>query len=194
MCFQVQHEKLHDNARILGGQRQSQDEFERFVRPLALQSQMKLLCSKTASAKTAKERLARPLVAKDQFDAAEELLGPVKPGETPSLDSLKLRADIQIGKKKWDEAAATLKRAVALAPQDAKLHGGLGRVYLQQRDFKNAELELKNSLRIEPNSLGGWKDLSTTYYLAGNYPATLSVLDVTNPLVPQRVGTTLVVR
>ena len=127
---------------------------------------------------SAKERLARSLVAKDQFDAAEELIGPVKPGETPSLDSLKLRADIQIGKKEWDEAAATLKRAVTLAPQDAKLHGGLGRVYLQQRDFKNAELELKNSLRIEPNNLAGWKDLSTTYYLAGNYPATLSVLDV----------------
>lgn len=126
----------------------------------------------------AKERLARSLVAKDQFDAAEALIGPVKPGETPSLDLLRIRADIQIGQKKWDEAVATLKQAVALAPQDAKLHGGLGRVYLQQRDFKNSELELKNSLRIEPNNLAAWKDLSATYYLAGNYPATLSVLDV----------------
>ena len=126
----------------------------------------------------AKENLARSLVAKDQFDAAEALLGPEQPGVTPSIDSLKLRADIQIGQKRWDAAVATLKQAVTLSPQDAKLHGGLGRVYLQLRDFKNAEIELKNALRIDQSNLGFWKDLSSTYYLAGNYPATLAVLDV----------------
>jgi len=126
----------------------------------------------------AKENLARSLVARDQFDAAEALLGPEQPGVAPSIDSLKLRADIQIGQKKWDAAVATLKQAVTLAPQDAKLHGGLGRVYLQLRDFKNAELELKNALRTDQNNLGYWKDLSSTYYLAGNYSATLAVLDV----------------
>lgn len=126
----------------------------------------------------AKEHLAKSLVAKNQFDEAEALLGPPKPGETPSLDLLRLRADIQIGQEKWDAAIITLNQAVALAPQDAQLHGGLGRVYLQQRDLKNAELELKNSLRIESNNLAAWKDLSATYYLAGNYPGTLSVLDI----------------
>src|SRR5215475_13701723 len=104
----------------------------------------------------AKENLARALVAKNQFDEAEALLGPPQPNVAPTLESLQLRADIQIGQKKWDAAAATLKQAVALAPQDAKMHGGLGRVYLQLRDFKNAELELKNSLRIEPNNLASW--------------------------------------
>ncbi|HLK03671.1 MAG TPA: tetratricopeptide repeat protein [Candidatus Acidoferrum sp.] len=125
----------------------------------------------------AKENLARSLVAKDQFDAAEALLGPEQPGVAPTLDSLKLRADIQIGQKKWDAAATTLKQAVALAPKDAKLHGGLGRVYLQLRDFKNAELELKNAVRLDQNNVAYWKDLSSTFYLAGNYPGTLAVLD-----------------
>jgi Flp pilus assembly protein TadD len=123
----------------------------------------------------AKENIARSLVAKNQFDEAEALLGPLQPNAT--LDSLQLRADIQIGQKKWDAAANTLKQAIALAPQDAKLHGGLGRVYLQLRDFKNAELELKNALRLDQNNLGYWKDLSSTYYLSANYPATLAVLD-----------------
>jgi len=49
----------------------------------------------------AKENLARSLVAKDQFDAAEALLGPEQLGATPTVESLKLRADIQIGQKKW---------------------------------------------------------------------------------------------
>jgi len=71
-----------------------------------------------------------------------------------------------------------LQQAVALAPQDAKIHGGLGRVYLQLRDFQNAESELKTALRIDSSNLNFWKDLSTTYYLAGNYPATLAALDV----------------
>lgn len=126
----------------------------------------------------AKETLARALVAKDQFDAAEALLGPPQPNEAPTLDSLKLRADIQIGQKKWDASAVTLKQAIALAPQDAKLRGGLGRVYLQLRDFKNAETELKNAIRLDQNNLVYWKDLSSALYLAGNYPGTLAALDV----------------
>jgi len=126
----------------------------------------------------AKENLARALIAKNQFDEAEALLGPPQPNVTPALDSLLLRADIQIGQKKWDAAAATLKQAAALAPNDAKMHGGLGRVYLQLRDFKNAELELKNAIRLDNTNIAYWKDLSTTYYLAGNNAGTLAVLDV----------------
>jgi Flp pilus assembly protein TadD len=125
----------------------------------------------------AKERLARALVSQNQFEAAEALLDPAQPGAAPTLESLKLRADIQIGRKKWDAAALTLKQATALAPQDAKLHGGLGRVYMQLHDYQNAEVELKNAIRIEQNNLIYWKDLSATFYLAGNYPGTLSVQD-----------------
>src|SRR5258708_6931527 len=101
----------------------------------------------------AKERLAGSLVAQNQFDAAEALLGPDQPGTTPTLDSLKLRADIQIGQKKWNAAAVTLKQAVALAPQDAKMHGGLGRVYMQLHDYKNAEVELQNAAGLDQNNL-----------------------------------------
>lgn len=137
----------------------------------------------------AKENLARFLIAKNQFDEAEALLGAPQPNVTPTLDSLQLRADIQIGQKKWDAAAATLKQAVALAPQDAKMHGGLGRVYLQLRDFKNAELELKNAIRLDNANIAYWKDLSTTYYLAGNYAGTLAVLDIIAKVEKPTAGT-----
>lgn len=137
----------------------------------------------------AKENLARSLVAKNQFDEAEALLPPSQPNVAPSLDSLQIRADIQIGQKKWDAAAITLKQAIVLAPQDAKMHGGLGRVYLQLRDFKNAELELKNAIRIDNANIAYWKDLSTTYYLAGNYPGTLAVLDVVAKAEKPTAGT-----
>src|SRR5438874_1980844 len=137
----------------------------------------------------AKERLARSLVAQNQFDAAEALLGPDQPGATPMLDTLKLRADIQIGQKKWDAAAVTLKQAVALAPQDAKMRGGLGRVYMQLHDYKNAELELKNAVHLDQSNLTYWKDLGSTFYLAGNYPGTLAVLDAVAKVEKPSAGT-----
>jgi Flp pilus assembly protein TadD len=121
-------------------------------------------------------RMLRLMVAQGQFDAAVAEMD--KAGPSSSLDQLKLKADIEIGQKKYSEAVATLKQALALAPNDAKLHAGLGRVYLQTRDFPNAELELKAALQIDRNNLVYWKDLSSTYYLAGNYPATLAALDV----------------
>ena len=95
----------------------------------------------------------------------------------PSVESLKLRADIQIGQKKWKDAIATLQQAASLAPNDAQLHGGLGRTYLQVRDFPNAEKELKAAIQLDAKKVDYWKDLSTTYYLSKNYPATLAVLD-----------------
>jgi tetratricopeptide (TPR) repeat protein len=49
---------------------------------------------------------------------------------------------------------------------------------MQKRDFPAAEKELKSALQIEPNSLVVWKNLSSTYYLSKNYPATLATLDV----------------
>ena len=44
--------------------------------------------------------------------------------------------------------------------------------------FPAAERELKAALQIDPNRLDSWKDLSTNYYLAGNYLAALAALDV----------------
>jgi tetratricopeptide (TPR) repeat protein len=98
-------------------------------------------------------------------------------GGKSSVPSLKLRADIQIAQKKWKDAIATLQQAVALAPNDAQLRGGLGRTYLQVRDFANAEKELKAAIQLDAKKVDYWKDLSSTYYLSKNYPAALAVLD-----------------
>ena len=126
----------------------------------------------------ARERMVHLLVEQQQFDAALAELDKNTAGQTPSVETLKLKADIEIGQKKLDAAIATLKQALALAPNDAQLHGGLGRTYLQTRDFPDAEKELKAALQLDRNNLTYWKDLSSTFYLAGNYQATLTALDV----------------
>jgi len=125
----------------------------------------------------AREHLVHLLIANGKNDEALVELEKVEAGKTPSVESLKLRADVLIGQKNWDAAIAALKRAVALTPSDAQLRGGLGRTYLQRRDFANADKELKAAIQLDPKNLTYWKDLVSTSYLAGEYPATLALLD-----------------
>jgi Flp pilus assembly protein TadD len=124
----------------------------------------------------ARTRLVHLLMDGQQYDVVLAELDRADAGK-PSLESLKLRADVQIVQKKWEDAVATLRRAVALAPGDAQLHGGLGRTCMQVRDFANAEKELKMALQLDGKNVEYWKDLSSTYYLSKNYAATLAVLD-----------------
>ena len=121
-------------------------------------------------------RLIHLLMDQGQNDAALAELDRTDAG-SPSVESLKLRADIQVAQKKWTDAIATLDRAVALAPNDAQLRGGLGRTFLQVRDFPNAEKELKAAIDLDAKNIDYWKDLGSTYYLSKNYAATLVVLD-----------------
>jgi tetratricopeptide (TPR) repeat protein len=136
----------------------------------------------------ARARLIHLLVNDQEYDAALAELDRSDAGTRPSLDSLRLRADIQIAQKKFADAIVTLQQAIALAPHDAQLIGGLGRVYLQKRNFASAEKELKVALQIDRNNLVYWKDLSSTYYLSGNCPATLATLDVIAKAEPPASG------
>ena len=126
----------------------------------------------------AQSRVIHLLLEQKQYDAALAELDRVDAGKPATLDSLRSRADIQIAQKKWDDSIVTLRKAIALAPNDAQLHGGLGRVYMQKRDFPSAEKEIKAALQIDRNNLSYWKDLSSTYYLGGNFPATIATLDL----------------
>ena len=129
----------------------------------------------------ARGRLVHLLVEQQQYDAALAELNRAESGHgsdaAANLDSLRMRADIQIAQKKWDDSIVTLKKAIALSPGDAQLHGGLGRIYLQKRDFPDALKELKMALQLDGKNLAYWKDLSSSYYLSGDCPATLATLD-----------------
>ena len=125
----------------------------------------------------ARVRLIHLLVEQKENDEALAELNRLDAGKPPTLESLKLRADVQIAAKKWDDSITTLQQALALAPKDAQLHGGLGRIYLQKRDFASAEKELRIALRLDGKNLTYFKDLTSTFFLAGNYPATLAAQD-----------------
>jgi Flp pilus assembly protein TadD len=125
----------------------------------------------------ARARLIHLLVEQKENDEALAEINRLDAGKPPTLESLKLRADVQIAARKWDDSISTLLQALALAPNDAQLHGGLGRIYLQKRDFASAEKELRIALRLDGRNLTYFKDLASTFFLAGNYPATLAAQD-----------------
>ncbi len=125
----------------------------------------------------ARNRLIHILIEQQQFDAALGEIDRASAGRQPGIETLKLRADVQIAQKKLDDAIVTLRQAVAMSPNDAQLHAGLGHVLLEKRDFPAAEKELRDAMRLDPNNIAYWKDLSSVFYLSGNYPATLSALD-----------------
>src|SRR5437016_3468671 len=125
----------------------------------------------------ARARLVHLLLEQNQSDEALAELDRLDSGTPPTIESLKLRAAVQIAAKKWDDSVATLQQALTLAPNDAQLHGGLGRIFLQKRDFAAAEKELRIALRLDGKNLAYWKDLSSAFFLSGNYPAALSALD-----------------
>jgi Flp pilus assembly protein TadD len=136
----------------------------------------------------ARARLIHLLVNAQEYEVALSELERADAGKPPSLGSLRLRADIQIAQNKLGDAVVTLQQAITLAPRDAQLIGGLGRAYLQKRDFPSAEKELKAALQLDRNNLVYWKDLGATYYLSGNYPATLATLDVIAKAEPPTSG------
>ena len=125
----------------------------------------------------ARARYIHLLVEQKDNDAVLAELDRQDAGKAPTMESLKLRADIQIAEKKWDASIATLQLALALAPNDAQLHGGLGRIYLQKRDFPSAEKELRIALKLDAKNITYFKDLSSTFFLGGNYPAALAAMD-----------------
>jgi protein O-GlcNAc transferase len=128
--------------------------------------------------KAARSRLVHLLVEQQKYDEAVAESAKNGADRPATVDDLKLRADIEISQNKPDEAITTLRQAVALEPNDAQLHGGLGRIYLQKRQFADAEKELKTAIELDRRNLAYWKDLASTYYLAGNCQAAVATLDV----------------
>src|SRR5207253_3937840 len=83
-------------------------------------------------------RLIHLLVELQQNAAALAELDRLDAGKRPTLESLKLRADVQIAGKNWDDSITTVQQALVLELNDPQLHGGLGRILLQKRNFAAA--------------------------------------------------------
>jgi tetratricopeptide (TPR) repeat protein len=70
-----------------------------------------------------------------------------------------------------DLAEAELKRAVALAPQDAEAHYYLGRVYFMGNNLAGALAAFQKATEVDPSSVKAHNHLGQTYEALVQYPA-----------------------
>ena len=156
-------------------------------KPEAVEAYRNYLAAQPQDSST-RARFVQLLVANKQYDEALTETEKSANGQAPTLEALRLRADILVGQNKLDEAIAVLKQAIALAPRDAQLHGGAGRLYLQKRDFADAERELKIAIQLDKGNVVYWKDLTATFYQGGNYAAALAGYDVVEKMEKPGAG------
>jgi tetratricopeptide (TPR) repeat protein len=96
----------------------------------------------------------------------------------PAAESLKLRGSIYMQQKQWADADASFAKALAASPGDAQLHAWMGHTKMELRYYGAAENELRRALEIAPANVEPLRELVGACYLAGQYAATLSALDL----------------
>lgn len=122
-------------------------------------------------------QLASLRMESQAYDEALQAIARAEAADSASPESLRLRADIFILQKKFDDAIAIFRTLLEQQPNDAALHGRLGRLHLEKRDFPAAERELLISLQLDAAQLDPLRDLVSVYYLGEKYDATLRMMD-----------------
>jgi tetratricopeptide (TPR) repeat protein len=101
-----------------------------------------------------------PLPVRDAMAAAEDadLSAAQKKALTDdALTRLRNLADAYLALHHWDDAAAVLARALAIAPDDYASHLKRGRILLLRRDWDGAQTHARAALALQPDQ--PWGDL-----------------------------------
>ena len=124
-------------------------------------------------------RLMRMLLEQKQYDEAlAELDRADAGGKAPTLDSLRARADIQIAQKKWDDSIVTLQKSHrARARRRHASRRPRPRLHAETRFSRRRKRNQSRSANRSHQSCL-LERLSSTYYLAGNWSAAISTLDL----------------
>jgi tetratricopeptide (TPR) repeat protein len=124
----------------------------------------------------------------NRFDEAIAELDLFDAGGKANIDSLKMRADMYMQQRKWQEASDTLVRANQAAPQDAEVAEWMGHVRLQLHDYAATIRILGQVYSQNPQSVGALQDLADAYFLTEKYSETLEAMDRLEALVPAKPG------
>lgn len=120
---------------------------------------------------------ASALLNLGRFDEALAELDRSGAGAAPSADTLKMRGEIYMQQKKWQEAGDALKQAIAMSPQDSELAEWIGHVDIELRDYPGAVRILEQAYAQNPQSADALRDLANAFFLTENYAAALDAMD-----------------
>ncbi len=89
--------------------------------------------------------------------------GAKQPSEQPLLNLATLLSD----RNQLDEALALLQQAVAIAPQDPRIHTALGKLYRRRDNLPQAQAEFESALAVTPNDAALHFQLGQVYRKEG---------------------------
>lgn len=98
-------------------------------------------------------------------------------GGSESLATLKLRAQLYLAKKRYNDAIPMLQKAETLAPREADLSAALGHAYMEKKDYASAAPELVKAYNLASGDIAVLADLVGAEYEMKNYAGTLQALD-----------------
>jgi tetratricopeptide (TPR) repeat protein len=98
--------------------------------------------------------IGRVYTQRSEFTNAEQWLTKARDLKPQDAAIWKSLAELYVGRSYGtiDQAVATARQIVALAPADVEARVWLGRAYLRSGDRGGAELELTDAARLDPNS------------------------------------------
>jgi tetratricopeptide (TPR) repeat protein len=110
-------------------------------------------------------------------DEALRELDQAASGQAESFPALKVRAELYLAKKRYNDAIPVLQKAEALAPREADLSAALGHAYFERKDYAAAAPELVKAYNLDGTDVSVLADLAGAEYELKNYPGTLQALD-----------------
>jgi tetratricopeptide (TPR) repeat protein len=120
---------------------------------------------------------ASALMDLDRLDDALAELDRAETGVAPSLDGLKMRADIYLHQNKWKEASVTLTEAIRQSPDDQQLLAWLGHAKIELHDYPAAINILGNVVAKNPQDADASRELVNAFFLHEDYAATIGAMD-----------------
>ncbi len=113
-------------------------------------------------------KIARSLKASGKLDAAEKAYRDLLKYYPNNPDGLKELAEILSTKKSgWSEAIRLLKKYLKMRPKDADAHYLLGQLYIYKSDLRNAEKELRTTVKLNPKNIMAKLYLARVLYWEG---------------------------
>jgi tetratricopeptide (TPR) repeat protein len=111
-----------------------------------------------------------------------------------SVDTHEALAEAYFNKGDFDNAAAEVKRAIALDPRNETAQYNLGQIYLEQKQPAKAEDAFTQLLKINPNSANGHAGMARVLTSGGHYAEALgeykrvAEIDSLYPGINYRIG------
>jgi tetratricopeptide (TPR) repeat protein len=111
-----------------------------------------------------------------------------------SVDTHEALAEAYFNKGDFGNAAAEVKRAIALDPRNETAQYNLGQIYLEQKQPAKAEDAFTQLLKINPNSANGHAGMARVFTSGGHYAEALgeykrvAEIDSLYPGINYRIG------